>query len=83
MGNYEYEGWRNRATWNVSLWINNSESLYNAACKFMATYKGKRPYLAFIKHMELERSRTPDGILWDGKGLGLGELNEMMRELKA
>lgn len=28
--NTEYNGWANKATWNVSLWANNTESNYNA-----------------------------------------------------
>jgi hypothetical protein len=29
--NKEYNGWRNWATWNVMLWINNDEPLYRAS----------------------------------------------------
>mgnify|MGYP003112307494 CR=1 FL=1 len=29
MINQEYNGWKNWATWNFNLWINNSEHLYN------------------------------------------------------
>ena len=27
----EYKGWTNYKTWNVALWINNDEGLYNLA----------------------------------------------------
>jgi len=83
MANTTYEGWRNRATWNVALWILNDEMMYRSAVAFMEQYKGKTPYLAFIHRLGLNGSRTPDRILWDGRGLGYGELNEMMRELNS
>ena len=61
-----YNGWKNRQTWNVALWINNEEPLYRAAVEFMKGYNGRAPYRAFIKREGLEGGRTPDGIAWDG-----------------
>jgi hypothetical protein len=69
-----YNGWKNRETWNVALWIGNDEGLYNSA-------RGYKNYLKWVQDMGLRRERTPDGILWDGAGLSYAELNRMMREL--
>ena len=77
----EYNGWKNRATWNVALWINNDEGLYTVAVEFMRSYKGKRPYGAFAKEMFMHDDRTPDGYKCCGKALCYRELNDMMREL--
>jgi len=76
-----YNGWKNRQTWNVSLWINNDYSLYMAAVDFMKTYKGKAPYITFIKREGLEGTRTPDNISYSGSKLDYKALNEMMKEL--
>lgn len=76
-----YNGWANKATWNVALWINNTAHLYEQARGFMVDYKGKRPYLAFIEAYELTTSRTPDGFMFRSQNLNYAELNTMMGEL--
>ena len=73
-----YNGWKNRSTWNVMLWINNDEGFYNSAVKFMKTYKGRKPYGAFIVYMGMQDSRTDDGIKWFSRLLDYKTLNEAM-----
>ena len=78
----EYNGWRNRQTWNVVLWIDNSEHLYFAARDFMARHpESKKPYSAFIHLMGLEHSKTADGYKWCSQVLDYAALNEYMRGL--
>ena len=78
-----YNGWKNRQTWNVALWINNDEPLYRAAVDYMkeSGHKSRAPYAGFIKHEGLDVSRTPDNIAWLGTRLDYRALNEMMQEL--
>ena len=77
-----YNGWKNYQTWNVSLWIDNDEGLYMAARDFMETYKGRKPYVAFIRSLCMENDRTPDNIKWISTRLDYKALNEMMFELR-
>lgn len=77
-----YNGWKNRQTWNVALWIGNDEGLYNSACDYMRNVnKGRAAYRLFIEYMGMESERTPDGIKWLSYALDLRALNDMMREL--
>ena len=84
-----YNGWKNRQTWNVSLWINNEESLYNAARNYVKEHKlnkrtgepKKNIYISFIKHNGMENDRTPDNIGYMSTRLDYKALNEMMMEL--
>jgi len=79
-----YNGWKNRQTWNVSLWINNDEPLYRAAVEYVKTRKaaGKTPtYSGFIRHEGLANERTPDNISYSGTRLDRKALDQMMLEL--
>lgn len=77
-----YNGWKNRQTWNVALWISNDYGLYTAAKEYMQGRKGKKGvYAGFIKSYGLEHDRTPDNIAWLSTRLDHKALNEMMSEL--
>lgn len=77
----QYEGWKNYATWNVSLWLNNDYGLYTGAVAFMKAYQGKRPYIDFCTESGLDTQKTPDRINWISQKLDYVALNEMMEEL--
>ena len=80
----EYNGWKNRQTWNVALWLDNTESLYKAAVQFMEKRqhpKAQNHYLRFITDQGLATERTGDNIAWAGSRLDYKALDNMMREL--
>ena len=63
MANKAYNGHKNWNHWNVSLWINNDEVLYNMARSHVRLYRGKLP-AAFNMVNELRSAgltHTPDG----------------------
>ena len=86
MAEERYNGWANRATWNVALWLGNDEPSYRAAVAFArkASLKGIRGRLGaasaeyFVKQC-LGWDRTPDGV-----GLSpvrWGEIANCIREM--
>ena len=77
-----YNGWKNRSTWNVSLWIANDYGLYIQAVEFMKDYRGIKPYKDFIKYVDLTDEKTLDGIKWISNLLDYKALNEFMNEFK-
>jgi hypothetical protein len=82
----EYNGWKNRQTWNVALWLGSDEHLYRAAVKFMEKRKHPKAnnhYLRFIKEQGLADLRTGDNIAWAGSRLDYKALDDMMKELVA
>ena len=82
--NIEYNGWKNRKTWNVALWIQNDEPKYRNAKKYMSDNKGKGGYIPFILLMQDRRvfgKETADGVEWLDDSLDYKALNEMMQEL--
>lgn len=65
-----YNGWTNFATWNVSLWINNDEGLYNEAKKC-------ENYQQLVNLLyDCGSKETPDGVKWNDEKINICELNE-------
>lgn len=60
-----YNGWKNRATWNVALWLGNDEGMYLDAVETVRRYKAKsRPFTIGAARFFCFRvlgNRTPDG----------------------
>ena len=75
----EYNGWTNRETWNVALWLGNDYPIYKAASGYA---KYKTPYLSFRADMKdsLNYTKTKDGVsLWDRK-LDIKALDTVIQE---
>lgn len=68
-----FNGWANYETWNVALWIQNDEWLYNVA-------RHCDDYLDFVKRVWFD-SKTPDGVCYTDPKLDWDELNEMFKDL--
>ena len=79
-----YNGWANHATWNVSLYINNEYSFYQAACdyvQFCMDHNVTPTYSNFVEeHHYLLGDITPDGVSWNNPTLNQEELDEFIQE---
>ena len=70
-----YNGWKNRATWNVALWIGNDQGMYEFA-KECGNYK------TFAETMrEVGYTETPDKVAYNDSSLDIERLDEMIQEL--
>jgi len=70
-----YNGWANWATWNVALWLQNDERLYNVARRYDR-------YDALIPRLEYAFGKmTPDGARWMDPTIDTDALDEMLAEL--
>jgi hypothetical protein len=77
----EYNGWKNYETWNVALWIGNTENIYFGAVEFMKDVNPvKEPYKAFVISCGLSAQLTPDGIPYMNSRLDYDALDEMMKD---
>jgi hypothetical protein len=54
----KYNGHKNKNHWNVSLWINNDETLYRMAKGFAADFTRDRAARVMLRHLP---KKTPDG----------------------
>lgn len=79
-----YQGWKNRATWNVALYVNNDEPLYRSAVAYVTRRKaeGKKPsWGGFLAYSGMAEDKTPDGFKYGGSRLDYKALSEMLNEL--
>jgi hypothetical protein len=66
-----YNGWTNYETWNVVLWIENDEDLYNLVNEFeIACYEDLLDVL-----YECGSKETPDGVKWTDPKINRAEIN--------
>lgn len=70
-----YQGHRNHAHWNVSLWLSNDEGLYNLCCDAVRECRTLDDAAASIldslrasqpgeHHVPGTAAGTPDGVTW-------------------
>lgn len=70
-----YNGWSNRETWNVSLWLNNDEGTYR---ELQALVRRARSVEALAESIrELCAAIWPDGKTPDGERLDEADFNEV------
>ena len=69
-----YNGWANYETWNVVLWIENDEGLYNVA-------KQCRNYQELVDLLyDCGSTETPDGVKWDDSKIDGLAVNGAMKD---
>ena len=74
-----YNGYANYQTWNVALYIQNDESLYNAAKRLAKFGKFYQDLVALL--YECGSKETPDGVKWNDPEVDAGEITELMDDL--
>ena len=62
-----YNGWENYETWNVALWINNTQSLYNLAME-------AGDYETFLELVG-NNATTGDGVKFNDPRVNVIQLN--------
>ena len=65
-----YNGWENYETWNVALWLQNDEGLYNLAME-------AGDYETFVSWMvhDYNRQSTPDGVRYDDPAVNVVQID--------
>lgn len=64
----EYNGWTNYSTWNIALWIQNDEGLYNIARRCV-------DYKQFVESISEFMTQTPDGVKWNDPAINTLEID--------
>ena len=68
-----YNGYKNYAQWNQSLWLNNDEGLYRKACYLASVFTREKAAAAMLEWLDCAgMSHTPDGVKWSKAGIRAG-----------
>ncbi len=70
----EYNGYTNKATWNVALWLMNDQRLYSIAMSV-------ENYAEFMSLVYPHEQKTHDGYDYNDPTINVHELNEMVWDL--
>lgn len=84
MGEDGYNGWKNYETWNVALWISNTEVWYLDAVRYAKDERINASYSGFVKEemdCGMMQNKTGDGVWWLDPALDYPRLNEFIQEL--
>ena len=74
-------GYKNYATWNVALWLLNTENLYFKMREFALSHDTPH-YLDFVREAFLAYRKTGDGVPYLSSELCLEELDALLMEEK-
>lgn len=74
-----FNGYSNRETWNVCLWISNDEGLneFAASCEDYDAFKSG------LRELDPDSSiayETPDQVAWNDSGINLAEMQDFWNE---
>jgi len=77
----QYNGWKNYETWNVMLWLNNTENLYFSMVDIINECEATITYKEVIELLGLAEEKTGDRVQFLDKNLDYKALNEAIREV--
>ncbi len=75
-----YNGWPNRETWNVMLWMDNVEGAYRFYREKFRENSKRTGDLAKYCAMTAFGEQTPDGVRFDSSRIRWGCIARAMRE---
>ena len=76
-----YNGWKNYETWNVALWVHNTEPYYHIATR-IASRGGRWAEVAEALISD-GHSYSGDGVAWMSPLVDVAELDSMVEEMAA
>lgn len=80
----EMNGWPNWFTWNVALWLNGDEQLYNLTVEYRTMKErmgGAITYDGFLRFAEIPRgTKTPDGAAFWSPNVNREAMRELLLE---